>query len=200
MDKNFKKELSMLLQIFVTFAKIGPVTFGGGYAMIPLIEKEVVEKKGWVKESDIADVFAISESIPGAIAINSSTFVGFKIKGIPGAIAAMLGILLPTFLIVLALCIAFLSVQGNPHIEAAFKGIRAAIVALITYAGIKIGHTGVIDKSTLLITIGTMLLLMFFHMNPILIILCGAFVGISVVQLKKVLGIKVMFEKEREVN
>lgn len=196
MEVDSKKKESSLLQIFLTFAKIGPMTFGGGYAMIPLIEKEVVERKGWVKESDIADVFAISESIPGAIAINSSTFVGYKIKGIPGAIVAMLGILLPTFLIVLILCIAFLSVQGNPYIEAAFKGIRAAIVALITYAGIKIGRTGVFDKSTLAIAIGTTFLLLIFHMNPILLIVCGAFVGISVNQLKRIFGYKVLLEKE----
>src|SRR5690625_3044705 len=107
--------------------------------MIPMIEREVVIRKKWVKRQDITDVFAIAESIPGAIAINSATFIGYQIAGRKGAIAALLGILLPTFFIVIMLSIGFLYVQGNPKVDAAFQGIRPAIVALITYAAYKIG-------------------------------------------------------------
>ncbi|WP_284645820.1 chromate transporter [Paenibacillus silviterrae] len=196
------KPISWLLlgQIFWSFFKIGPVTFGGGYAMIPLIEREVVEKRKWIKNKDIADIFAISESIPGAIAINSASFVGFRIAGIPGALAAMTGVLLPTFLIVIALCILFLQVQHHPKIVAAFQGIRATTVALIVYAGIKIGKTAVLDKTTLMIVMGTVITMLFGHMNPILIIVAGALLGIGLVVLKNRLGMKVLLDDEEHTE
>lgn len=183
-----KEESRKLFQIFWTFFKMGPVTFGGGYAMIPLIEREVVEKKKWVKTEEIADVFAIVGSIPGAIAINSSTFVGYKIGGIKGAIAALLGVFLPTFLIVVVLSIIFLQFQSNPKIEAAFQAIRASIVALIAYAGYMIGKTAIIDKTTLILSLGSFVLLFFSPIHPVLIILMGIILGILLVNLKKFLG------------
>ncbi|WP_127578863.1 chromate transporter [Paenibacillus koleovorans] len=191
---NSQPSFKLLLQIFWTFFKIGPVTFGGGYAMIPLIEREVVEKRKWVRTSEIADMFAVSESIPGAIAINSASLVGFRVAGIRGTIAALLGVLLPTFLIVLGLCILFLQVKDNPKIIAAFRGIRITIVALIVYAAIKIGKTAVIDKTTLLVTAGTVLLLLVAHVNPVFIIMAGAVLGILLVTLKAKLGFKVPLE------
>ncbi len=186
----------LLAQIFWAFFKIGPVTFGGGYAMIPLIEREVVIRRNWVKSKDIADIFAISESIPGAIAINSATFVGFRIAGFPGAIAAMSGVLLPTFAIVIALCTAFLQVQDNPKIEAAFRGIRATTVALIVFAGIKIAKTAVLDKTTLFAVMGTVVAMLLTHMNPILFIAAGAVLGIGLVMLKTRLGVKVRLDQD----
>ena len=141
--------------IFMCFLKIGPMTFGGGYAMIPMIEQEVVDKRKWLEPREVADIFAVSESIPGAIAINSATFIGYRIAGMPGAIAAMSGVLMPTFLIVLLLSFFFLKVNEHPMMRAAFQGISAAIVALICYAGFKIGKSAVLDKMTLGIVIGT---------------------------------------------
>lgn len=197
-----QKEVSwkLLVQIFISFFKIGPVTFGGGYAMIPLIEKEVVTNRKWVKTSDITDVFAVAESVPGAIAINSSTFIGYRLAGVRGAIAAMTGVLLPTFFIVVMLSIFFLSVQGHPKIEAAFTGIRPAIVALITYAGYKIGLTAVLDKTTFGIVIATVAVLYISHFHPVVIILSGAFLGILIVQIRNLLGMKTKFEKENLEN
>ncbi|TCZ73759.1 chromate transporter [Paenibacillus albiflavus] len=183
---NTKQNLYELWKLFVTFVKIGPVTFGGGYAMIPLIEKEIVHKQGWVKSSDVADVFALAQSIPGAIAINVAAFIGYKMKRTVGAVAALLGVLLPTFLIVLGLCIGFLYVRDNPYIVAAFKGMGAAVVALIVYAGIKTGRTSIVDISTLLIAIVALLLLLYLQVNSILLIVAGGFVGIIVMQVKRV--------------
>ena len=191
-----KPDWRLLLQIFWSFMKIGPITFGGGYAMIPLFEKEVVERRKWVKENDIADIFAISQSIPGAIAINSATFVGFRIAGIWGAIAAMIGVLLPTFLIVIGLCVVFLQVQHHPKIEAAFLGIRAAVVALIVYAGFKIGKSAVIDKATFFTVIGTVVLLLLVDISPLLVIGMGVGIGIAMIQIKQWLGIHVRYEKK----
>ncbi|WP_034332025.1 chromate transporter [Bacillus sp. J37] len=192
-----KDETKKLFQLFWTFLKIGPVTFGGGYAMIPLIEREVVDKKKWVSHEDVADVFAIAESIPGAIAINSSTFIGYRIGGIKGAIAALLGVFLPTFLIVVILSIVFLQVQNNPKIEAAFQAIRASIVALIVYAGYMIGKTAIIDKTTFVISFGSMAVLFFFHLHPVLIIFSGIILGIVLVKIKRKLGYSVDGKKEK---
>lgn len=193
-----KDETKKLFQIFWTFLKIGPVTFGGGYAMIPLIEREVVEKKKWVSHGDVTDVFAIAESIPGAIAINSSTFIGYRIGGVRGAIAALLGVFLPTFLIVITLSIVFLQIQNNPKIEAAFHAIRASIVALIVYAGYMIGKTAIIDKTTLVISLGSMGLLFFLHLHPVLIIFSGIILGILLVNIKQLLGYSVEGKKEKK--
>jgi chromate transporter len=183
-----EEELKKMFQIFWTFFKIGPVTFGGGYAMIPLIEREVVHKKKWVKIEDVTDVFALAESIPGAIAINSSTFIGYRIGGIKGAIAALLGVFLPTFFIVVLLSMIFLQIQDNPKIEAAFQAIRASIVALIVYAGYMIGKTAIIDKTTFMISFGSMAILLFLHIHPVLIILLGILLGILLVNIKQRFG------------
>lgn len=191
-----QKELKQLFQIFWTFFKMGPVTFGGGYAMIPLIEKEVVDKKKWLKSEDVTDVLALSQSIPGAVAINSATFIGQRIGGVRGAIAAMLGISLPTFLIVLGLGIVYSLIQDNPKVEAAFLSIRASIVALIVYAAIKIAKTALIDKSTFgLFVVGVPAL---FFIHPIFAILMGALIGIILSSMKAKLGYTVQRGKQRK--
>jgi chromate transporter len=191
------KQIS-LFQIFWTFFKIGPVTFGGGYAMIPLLEREIVQNKKWIKNEDITDVFALAESIPGAIAINSSTFIGFRIGGIKGAIAALCGVFLPTFCIVILLSMLFLQVQEHPKIEAAFQAIRATIVALIVYAGYMIGKTAIIDKTTFTISSAAMFTLYFFHLHPVVIILTGIFLGIFLVKMKQRLGYSVTGKAKNE--
>jgi chromate transporter len=187
---------TLVIQLFWSFFKISPVTFGGGYAMIPLIEREVVIRRRWVKQQDVADIFAVSESIPGAIAINSATFIGYRIAGLSGALAAMAGIVLPSFLIVLILSMTFLQLQDQPKVEAAFQGIRATIVALIVYAGIKIGRTAILDKTTLGIATATVVILLFLHVHPVLVIAIGGLAGIGLVKLKQHLGIVVKLDKD----
>lgn len=196
--KHSSLDWKLLGQIFWAFFKIGPVTFGGGYAVIPVIEKEMVERRKWIGEQEAADVLAVTQSIPGAIAINSATFVGFKLARVPGAVAAMFGILLPTFLIVLGMSSVFLQVQDNPKIEAAFTAIKATIVALITFAGIKIWKSAVLDKTTLYAVLVTTACMVLTDFNPVLIILCGALIGILLVRIKEKLGIKVCLAKEED--
>ncbi|WP_153730886.1 chromate transporter [Sporosarcina obsidiansis] len=192
MNKHWKT----LLQVFWTFFKIGPVTFGGGFAMIPLIEKEIVDKRKWLQKDDVSDVFALAQSVPGAIAINSATFIGHRIAGVKGAIAAMLGISLPTFLIVLSLGITYLFIQDSPKIEAAFVSIRASIVAIIIYAAIKVGKSAIIDKSTLgILVIGTAAL---FFIHPLFMILFGGVHGSILIVIKKKLGYKIAYEKSNK--
>lgn len=124
-------------KIFLTFMKIGAFTFGGGYAMIPLIQKEAVEKNKWVTDEDILDVVAIAESTPGPIAINAATFVGYHVAGFAGAVAATVGVVLPSFLIILAISGILQHFQDLKVVRYAFNGIRAGVLVLMLKALIK---------------------------------------------------------------
>lgn len=125
---------SKKLDLFTTFLRIGAFTFGGGYAMIPLIQSEAVNKKHWISEQDLLDVVAIAESTPGPIAINAATFVGYKVAGFMGALAATLGVTLPSFVIITLIAILFTNFGDNKYVQDAFWGIRIAVVALIIKA------------------------------------------------------------------
>ena len=120
--------------LFLTFLKIGAFTFGGGYAMIPLIQREIVEKKHWISDEEILDIVAIAESTPGPIAINSATFVGYRAGGFAGAFFATFGVVLPSFLIILAISFVLRQFQELKPVQYAFQGIRAGVLALIIRA------------------------------------------------------------------
>lgn len=121
----------MLLQLFITFFKIGLFSFGGGFAMIPLIQREVIEKHKWIAGEDFLDMLVLAQSTPGPIAVNTSVFVGYKVRGVAGAIAATLGTVLPSFIIILLLALFFVEVRENRYVDAAFRAMRPAVVALI---------------------------------------------------------------------
>ena len=129
-----KFSLKRCLQVFVSFFKIGAFTFGGGYAMIPLIQKEAVEKRHWVTDEDILDIIAIAESTPGPIAINSATFVGYKAAGVLGSVCATLGVVLPSFTIILFLSFVLKQFSEFNPVVHAFNGIRAGVLALLVKA------------------------------------------------------------------
>jgi chromate transporter len=193
------KELwKTLFHIFWTFFKISPVTFGGGFAMVPLIEREIVEKQKWLDSEEMSDVFALSQSIPGSVAINSATFIGYRIGGVKGALAAMIGVSLPTFLIVLASGASYLFIHDHPKLEAAFVSIRITIVAIIIYAAIKIAKTAIVDKTTFCIMLAGVPVLFFVH--PTAAILLGALIGVVVVFLKKKMGYKYKKKKDPATN
>ena len=126
-----KYDYKRLWALFWTFFKIGAFTFGGGYAMIPLIQKETVENKGWVTDDDILEIIAIAESTPGPIAINSATFVGYRTCGVLGAACATLGVVLPSFMIILAISYVLREFQEIKAVRYAFNGIRAGVLALL---------------------------------------------------------------------
>ena len=129
-----KTKLKTLLSVFGVFFRIGAFTFGGGYAMIPLIQKEAVEKKKWITDDDILEIIAIAESTPGPIAINSATFVGYRVAGFLGALAGTLGVVLPSFVLILALSYVLQEFQEFPVVQYAFTGIRAGVLALLCKA------------------------------------------------------------------
>ncbi|KIL40376.1 chromate transporter [Gordoniibacillus kamchatkensis] len=191
-----KAQVKQLWEIFWTFLKIGPATFGGGYAMIPVIEKEVVGARQWVTPNEMTDVLSIAGSAPGGIGVNASAFIGYKIAGIPGAAAAVFGITLPTFMIAFILSLIFVQIEHNPKIAAALEGIHAAIVGLIIIAAFKMGKSAVFDKTTLILMIGAVVVLLTTGIHPLIVILFGLFIGIVCVSAKEKLGLQVKLEKE----
>lgn len=171
----------MLFEMFLTFLKIGAFTFGGGYAMIPIIQDEIVTKREWIDEKEFVNAIALAQGSPGAVAINTSIYVGYRVKGIPGAIAATLGTILPSFFIILVIAIFFYQYRDNTIIEKVFLGIRPAIVALILSAvyrlmkSVKLGYAGAV------VAVATTLIIVFFGINPIYLIIVGA-VGTVVIK------------------
>lgn len=129
--------MKLVLELFFSFFKIGAFTFGAGYAMIPMIEKEVVEKKKWFEREDFYDRFTLAQSAPGPFSLNTAVFVGYKVKGVPGALAAVLGAVLPSFFIILLIALYLGGYKDNPTVASAFKGIRPAVVALIAVPFLK---------------------------------------------------------------
>ena len=129
-----KERLKKVFQLFITFIKIGAFTFGGGYAMVPLIQRETVEKKKWINDDDILEIVAIAESTPGPIAVNSATFVGYKTAGVLGAAAATIGVVLPSFTIIYFISFVIDKFENNTAVKYAFSGVRAGVLALIIKA------------------------------------------------------------------
>ncbi|WP_010251399.1 chromate transporter [Acetivibrio cellulolyticus] len=181
-NKNTKE----LWEIFVTFFKIGAFTIGGGYAMLPLIEKEVVDHRHWVNEEEIVDIFAIVQSVPGVIAINTSMFVGYKIAKIKGAISAALGVILPSFLIILAIYYVMSGINENEFVQKAFEGIRAGVTALILLTAIKLSKKTIKSYVSAILAAIAFILMVFFKTNAIVIVLGGGIAGYIMYMLRKV--------------
>lgn len=121
----------MCWRLFLTFLKIGAFTFGGGYAMISIIEHEVINRRGWITRPDFLDLLTLAQSAPGPISLNTAVFVGYRLRGLRGALSAILGAVIPSFVIILCVAILFTDVRHNPWVDAAFRGMRPAVVALI---------------------------------------------------------------------
>ena len=171
--------MDIYLQIFSTFAKIGAFTIGGGYAMIPIIQKEVVEKKGWIREQDFLDVLAISQSAPGILAVNISILLGYRLKGVKGSIVATLGSTLPSFLIILLIAMFFAGYQDNETVIRIFKGIRPAVVALIAVPMINMAKKARLNIYTGALSAATALLIVFLKVSPLYILLVVGVVFIT---------------------
>ena len=137
-----------LWEMFITFAKVGVMTFGGGYAMLPILQREVVENKGWATDEELTDYFAIGQCTPGVIAVNTATFIGSKLKGIPGGIFTTLGVVFPS-VVIITLIAAFLSNFADiPVVQHALAGVNACVVALIASSVIKLGKSTLKNKTS----------------------------------------------------
>ena len=165
-------------ELFLVFFKIGAFTFGGGYAMLPLIQNAVVDKKKWLDDKEFIDMLAIAQSMPGPIALNTAIFVGNKHKGVKGSIFSSLGIILLSFATILLLVIVFTQFRENDVVESVFKGIRPAVVALIFAPLLRMGKNADITWKTLWIPISVALIVGLLNVSPILIIVLGIALGI----------------------
>lgn len=162
----------MYLTLFITFLKIGVGTIGGGYAMLPLIEREVVDR-GWLTKEDFLDLFAVAQSLPGIFAVNISIFVGYKLKKSLGSVVCALGTIMPSFVIILVIATFFISVQDNEWVERIFKGLRPAVVALIAVPCITTARSVKLNRFTVLIPIAVALLIWKAGVSPVWIILAA---------------------------
>jgi len=197
-DKTSKAYL--LLQLFWIFFKIGPATFGGGYAMMPMIEKEFVDKRKWMDRQEMSDLMSLAGSAPGGVGVNASAFLGYRLGKIPGALAATLGITLPTFIIVFLLSVFYSMFREEPKVQAAFKGIHGAVIGLIAVAAFKMGKNALFDRTTVITAAGSLALLLLTGLNPMVLIAVGLVLGITVIRLKKRLGLPVHTERARQEN
>jgi chromate transporter len=177
--------MKKLWKLFVIFLKIGTFTIGGGYAMVPLIEKEVVDKKKWIDRDDFLDMLALAQSAPGPIAVDVAVFVGYKVAGVPGSIVSVLGSILTAFVVLLATAVYFTGVKDNAIIGRIFNGIRPAVVALIAAPVIRLGKSAKINRKTIIIPVITVILVAFLNVNPIYVILASILAGLLFGTMKK---------------
>lgn len=167
-----------LFTLFYLFFKIGIMTFGGGYAMLPMLERELVTKRNYVTMEEIMDYFAVGQCTPGIIAVNTATFIGFKQKGILGGIFATVGVVTPSVIIITLLASVLQLVAGNEIVGHAFAGISVAVCALIVQAILKLVKTGIKDLFTVLIAVLSFGALSIFDASPIIIIIGAAVLGV----------------------
>ena len=165
-----------LLEIVWSFLKIGAFTFGGGYAMIPLIQHEVTNKRRWLSEGEFSDLLTLAQAAPGPISLNTAVFVGYKLRGYLGSLAAVFGVVMPSFVIILVVAMFFTNVRDNHWVDAAFKGMRPAVVALII-API-VGLTRGMRWWMIAMALATALIVWHFGMSPIWFLIGGAVVGL----------------------
>lgn len=176
--KAMKSNKSILLSLFAVFLRIGAFTWGGGYAMLPLIRCELVEKRKWISSNDFVDGVAISQSVPGAIALNIATHTGNRIAGVPGAIAAVIGCVLPSFISIVVISIFFLRFRELSVVQGFFKGATPAIFALLIGAIVDIGRDALKGYRETIIAVGLLLLLLLLHIHPALAIAIAVIIGL----------------------
>jgi len=174
-----------LYELFFSFAKIGAMTFGGGYAMLPMFERELVDKRGWVSGEEILDYYAVGQCTPGVIAVNTATFVGTKLRGVIGGIVATLGVVFPSFVIISLIAGVLTHVADVPAVKSAFAGVRVCVCVLIFNAVVKLWKRAIPDIWTLIICLAVFILSIFFDISPVWYVLCCAAAGI----LLTVLGV-----------
>lgn len=177
--------MNVYLDLFLTFAKVGVCTFGGGYAMLPILQREIVEKRHWATDEELTDYFAIGQCTPGIIAVNTATFVGQKNRGNLGGILATLGVVFPSLVIITVIAAFLQNFADNTYVIHAFNGVRACVCVLIFNAVMKLRKTSMIDRPTMIIFLAVFLLSAIWGLSPALIVLVAGVVGLSVRLMKE---------------
>lgn len=170
--------MTVLLRLFMSFLKVGAFSFGGGYAMLPLIKEEIIEVNGWLTNAEFIDILAVSEMTPGPIAINSATFLGYKVSGVMGSVVATFAVVLPSF-IIMSLIFHFINkFKNSPYMEWIFTGIRPIVLGLIASASVSVAMDAFVDVKSILISIGLFYLVSFKKLNPIYAIILAGITGV----------------------
>ena len=170
--------MKILIDMFITFAKVGVMTFGGGYAMLPILQREVVENKNWATDEELMDYFAIGQCTPGVIAVNTATFIGKKYKGIPGAIMATLGVVFPSLIIISLLAGVISEFSHLEWVQNGLAGIRICVCVLILNAVVKLGKKAIVNIATFLIFLFATLGSLFINISPVIFVILAAIAGV----------------------
>ena len=174
-----------LVQLAAAFFKVGILTFGGGYAMLPMLEREVVDKYGWVTREEVLDCYAIGQCTPGIIAVNTATFVGYKRRGIPGAVLATVGLVLPSLLIITAIALVLRNFADIPAVQHAFSGIRVAVVVLVLFSVAKLFKSGVKKPRDHVVCVAAFALTVVLSLSPVILVAAAIVLGIVLGLRKK---------------
>lgn len=167
----------LIIKLFLIFSKIGAFSIGGGYAMLPFIQREIIENNHWLNLQEFSDILAISQMTPGPIAINSATFVGYRLAGTVGSIAATLGIVMPSFIMILIIASFFVKFYEKKPVKAAFKGIRPAVLGLLAAAAYSVTISNVTDIKAVFIFLFSFGILFIKKMDPIIVLIISAVLG-----------------------
>ncbi len=167
-------------QLFRAFFRVGILTFGGGYAMLPILRREVVETHPWCTDEELADYYAVGQCTPGIIAVNTATFVGYKLAGVPGGVLATFSVTLPSFVIILIIAAVLQNFADYAVVKNAFAGIRVAVVALIVSAVLKLMKSSVKDRLTACVFVAVTLLSLLLPVSPVVFVLAAGLLGVAV--------------------
>ncbi len=173
----------ILLKLFAAFARVGVLTFGGGYAMIPMLEREIVDRHGWATSEELMDYYAVGQCTPGVIAVNTATFIGYKIAGNLGGVVATLGVVFPSFVIISVIAGIIQNFADIPAVKSAFAAIRVCVCVLIFNSVLKLWKGAVKDKAALVLCLLVFVLSMFFNISPIVFVVFCALAGILFTRL-----------------
>ena len=177
-------EMKEVWKLFYVFFRIGISTFGGGYAMLPVIQKEIVDKREWIKEEEVTDYYAIGQCTPGIIAVNTATMIGYKQKGIFGGIAATLGMVFPSLIIIMVIATFFQKYQDYEMVQHALAGIQVAVIALILHIVYKMWQGSIDDYFGVFIFFVSFIFLAYFNLSPVFVILGSAFLGVFSIKVR----------------
>lgn len=172
-----KSKAALLLDLFVTFFKIGAFTIGGGLAMLPIIEREIVDRKKYISKEEIVDAFALSQSLPGVIAINSGIYIGYRIAGVAGAVVTAFGVILPSFISILLIAVLLTTVSGNVYVSKALTGVKAGVAGVIAVTVVRLGKTVIKDVFAIILAVLAFVLTTWLDVSIVVIIAGGALAG-----------------------
>ena len=169
--------MNIYLDMFLTFARVGVCTFGGGYAMLPILRREVVEKKGWATDEELTDYFAIGQCTPGVIAVNTATFIGYKFKGWLGGVTTTIGVVFPSVIIITIIAAFLAGFADIPVVQHAMGGVNACVVAMIASSVMKLGKAALKDGVTVGIFLTVLCLALFLDLSPVLLVVLSGVAG-----------------------